>query len=84
MIVDAKKDVHQKSEALKLISAATSVHAAKGKKIVEIDRKKSDTTDEEILKVVLGPTGNLRAPTLVMGKKMIVGFNDEMYAGLFG
>ena len=84
MIVDAKKDVHQKAEALKLISAATSVHAAKGKKIVEVNLKKSDTTEEELLKVVLGPTGNLRAPTMVMGKKMIVGFNDKMYAGLFG
>jgi len=66
-----------------LITAASWVHAAKGKKIVEADRKKSDTTDEELLKVVLGPTGNLRAPTLVMGKKMIVGFNEEMFDGLF-
>lgn len=51
---------------------------------MEVDLKKSETTQEELLKVVLGPTGNLRAPTMLMGKKMIVGFNDEMYAGLFG
>ena len=84
MIVDAKKEVHQRPEAEKLIAAANFVHAAKGKKVVEVDRRKTDLTDEEILKLVLGPTGNLRAPTLVAGKKMIVGFNNEMYADLFG
>ncbi len=51
---------------------------------MEFDLKKADTTEEEMLKAVLGPTGNLRAPTMLMGKKMIVGFNEEMYAGLFG
>ena len=83
MVIDAKKDVHQKPEAEKLIASASFIYAAKGKKIVEVDRKKTDLTDEEILKLVLGPTGNLRAPTLVAGKKMVVGFNEEMYSTLF-
>jgi hypothetical protein len=28
---------------------------------------------------MLGPTGNLRAPTLRVGKTLVVGFNDESY-----
>ena len=28
---------------------------------------------------MLGPTGNLRAPTLVVGKTLLVGFNEEAY-----
>jgi hypothetical protein len=28
---------------------------------------------------MLGPTGNLRAPTLRFGKTLIVGFNEETY-----
>ena len=32
---------------------------------------------------MLGPTGNLRAPTLRVGKTVIVGFNDEAYASVF-
>ena len=83
MVIDAKKNVHQKPEAEKLIAAASSIHAAKGKKVVDVDCKKTELTDEEILKLVLGPTGNLRAPTLVAGKKMVVGFNEEMYSKLF-
>ena len=47
--------------------------------MVKFNLKKDAPTEEELLKVVLGPTGNLRAPTLVVGKKLIVGFNEEMY-----
>ena len=41
-------------------------------------------TKEEILKVTLGRTGNLRAPTLRVGKKFYVGYNEEMYKELIG
>lgn len=41
-------------------------------------------TKDEILKVSLGRTGNLRAPTLRVGKNVYVGYNDEMYKELFG
>ena len=58
--------------------------AAKGKKVVELDLKKDKPTQEEMLKLILGPTGNLRAPTLRVGKKLIVGFNEEMYKSVFG
>ena len=33
----------------------------------------------ELEKVALGPTGNLRAPTLRVGKTWFVGFNEEVY-----
>ncbi len=33
---------------------------------------------------MLGPTGNLRAPTLLKGKTVIVGFDADKYAELFG
>jgi len=46
--------------------------------------KKDKPTEAEILKLILGPTGNLRAPTLVVGKSLVVGFNDQMYASVFG
>jgi len=29
---------------------------------------------------MLGPTGNLRAPTLRAGKTVLVGFNEEAWA----
>ena len=48
-----------------------------------VDLKKTELTQEEILKLVLGPTGNLRAPTMLVGKQMVVGFNEEMYVEVF-
>jgi len=33
---------------------------------------------------MLGPTGNLRAPTIRRGKTVIVGFNEDAFGELFG
>lgn len=76
--------MHQKAEALELLKNAKQLSAAKGKKVVDVDLSKTDLTEEDLLKLVLGPTGNLRAPTLLVGNKMIVGFNEEMYSAIFG
>ena len=77
--VDAKKEVHQKPHALELLNSASQLHAAKGKKVVVVDLKKDGLSEDDLLKLVLGPTGNLRAPTLRVGKVLVVGFNEEMY-----
>lgn len=37
---------------------------------------------EEILKVSLGRTGNLRAPAVKTGRAMFIGFNDTIYSEL--
>jgi len=55
------------------------VVAAKGKSVVAFDMKKAPPDDETLLAALLGPTGNLRAPTLRVGKTVLVGFNEEMY-----
>ena len=39
---------------------------------------------EEILKDVMGPSGNLRAPAWRIGAEFIVGFNPELYQEMFG
>ena len=41
---------------------------------------KKDKPDQATLKkLLLGPTGNLRAPTLRKGKTLLVGFDQETY-----
>ena len=61
----------------------TKMFVAKGKKITEVDLKKDRPDDAVLAKMMLGPTGNLRAPTLKVGKTVLIGFNDEMYRQLF-
>jgi arsenate reductase-like glutaredoxin family protein len=67
-----------------LLKKVNKVYAAKGKKVVYFDLKKDKPGDEELAKVLLGPTGNLRAPTLRKGKTLVVGFNEETYEKVFG
>ena len=52
--------------------------------MTHVDLRKEEVDDESLKKLMLGPTGNLRAPTLRKGKTLIVGFNEEMYEKLFG
>lgn len=52
--------------------------------LVHIDLKKERPGDDELKKLLLGPTGNLRAPTLRRGKTLLVGFSAEAYEEVLG
>ncbi len=65
-----------------LIREVDEIYASKGKRVVHLDLKK-DKPDAATLKgLLLGPTGNLRAPTLRRGRALIVGFDEATYAKL--
>lgn len=76
---DAGKERRGRDEALALARQADKVIAARGKKVVTFDMKKAPPDDETLLQHLLGPTGNLRAPTLRKGKTLLVGFGEEAY-----
>lgn len=69
---------------MKLAKAAGKIIVAKGKKFVAFDMKKNPPSQADLLKAMLGPTGNLRAPTIRKGKTLLVGFHDEVYASALG
>lgn len=83
-IGDASKEKLGRAEALALAKAAHVIHIAKGKKVVTFNMKKNAPDDETLVSQLLGPTGNLRAPTIVHGKTMYVGFNADAYGALIG
>jgi hypothetical protein len=66
-------------EALGLLKGATRLVAMKGKKVVEFDLVKDRPDDATLLGHLIGPTGNLRAPTARVGTTLMVGFNEEAY-----
>jgi len=78
--VDAKKAPYGAKEALSLARKATEIFVSRGKKVVRVDMKAAPPPDDELLELLLGPTGNLRAPTLRRGTTLLVGFNPETYA----
>ena len=77
--VDARKVRIDADAALKLLDGMTRVVAARGKKVEVFDLKKDRPADDELLARLMGPTGNLRAPTARVGKTLVVGFNEEAY-----
>ena len=52
---------------------------ARGKRLITFDMRKDPPDDDTLAAHLLGPTGNLRAPTVRTGKTLLVGFNEEAY-----
>jgi hypothetical protein len=67
----------QASDARVLLDDADQLIAIKGKKITTL--KAGKNAGQEAIDVMLGPTGNLRAPTLRVGKTLIVGFDQAVF-----
>ena len=67
----------QADDARGLLESASRLIALKGKKIGEFSLT-GDVSDEAVA-AMLGPTGNLRAPTIRRGKTLVVGFNQEVF-----
>lgn len=81
-IVDAKKIRIGPTQAMELILKAKKLIAFKGKKTCIFDFAKDKPSKEDILKLIIGPSGNLRAPTARMGNTYIVGFSTDDYLTL--
>ena len=50
-----------------------------GKKVERLDLEAKKPDKATIERLMLGPTGNLRAPTLRVGRTLLVGFDEETY-----
>ncbi len=68
------------AEAMALAKTAKRLVAAKGTKVTELDLTASPAR-REILALMLGPTGNLRAPTMKVGTTLYVGFPKGGFEG---
>ena len=67
-----------------LLAGMSKLLVAKGKKVTHVDLKKDRPEDATLVSLMLGPTGNLRAPTMKVGKTVLVGFNVDLYEEVFG
>ena len=75
-----------RAEALAMARQAKRLIAAKGKKVtaVELELAPDAPSDDELAKLMLGPTGNMRAPTMRVGQTLLVGYNDQMFSEELG
>ena len=70
-------------DVLRLSREVSKIVVAKGKKVLTFDMKKDPPGDDALLAALLGPTGNLRAPTIRKGMTLLVGFDEDMYRKVF-
>ena len=80
--VDARKTTLKETEALALVREVDEIYASKGKQVVHLDLRKEKPDKAALLGLLLGPTGNLRAPTLRKGRTLLVGFDEASYAAV--
>jgi hypothetical protein len=66
-----------RKDAADIARKASLVIVAKGPTVNEF--KPGGRADREVVDAMLGPTGNLRAPTIRRGKIVLVGFNEEVF-----
>ena len=81
--MDAKKQKLGRVDALAMVTRVSRIVVSKGKKVIVFEPTKAGFDREAFLAAALGPTGNLRAPTILRGKTMFVGFNQDAYATAF-
>ena len=83
MQVDARKVRLEQREALEMLADVDEIYSAKGKRVTHVDLMKEKPRNEVLLSLLLGPTGNLRAPTLRLGRTLLVGFDQATYEKMF-
>lgn len=82
--MDARKQRYAAQDIPELFAGAAKILVAKGKQVLSFDMRKEAPSQEQLAAVVIGPSGNLRAPTIKSGKTILVGFHEEAYASVFG
>ena len=76
-VVDARTVRLDGAAAWELLYKAAKITVAKGKTLLCLTPQQDGK--EEILKQVMGPSGNLRAPALRVGDEFVVGFHSDFY-----
>ena len=82
--MDAKKQTIRGDRALGVLEGVDDLYVAKGKRVVHVALGKGRPARAELLELLLGPTGNLRAPTIRKGRALLVGFDEATYKQLLG
>lgn len=81
---DAKQQRYTAADLPGLMQGASEVLVARGKQSRTFRPGTDKGAWKEIAEVAIGPTGNLRAPTLRRGKRWIVGFGEDAWREAFG
>ncbi len=77
--VNAKQTALGPRDLARVFAGAKRLVASKGTSAQEFDLTHTKVSDPELHKRVIGPTGNLRAPTARLGATILVGFSETSW-----
>jgi hypothetical protein len=80
--VDAKRSPIKGDSAFALLKDVDEVYATRGRQVMHLDLRQGMPDRATLAQLLLGPTGNLRAPTLRKGRTLLVGFDETIYKGV--
>lgn len=83
-LVRADKAPIPEAAALALVRQARRLIVAKGKQPTTIDVARERPDDATLRALVIGPTGNLRAPAVRVGDTLVVGFTADGLRAVLG
>ena len=67
-------------EALELARRVDEIYATKGARRIHLDLRVERVEASTLKNLLIGPSGRLRAPTLRVGRTLLVGFDEEAYS----
>ena len=68
----------------KIIRDVDEIYIAKGKRIIHVQLDASKHEAHMLARLLLRPSGNLRAPTFRRGRTLVVGFDEATYRKILG
>lgn len=77
--VNAKKERLGPADLDGVLKGVDEVVATRGKKVVRLDLRAGRPERAALEGLLLGPSGNLRAPALRVGRTLLVGFDEGTY-----
>ncbi|NNL30042.1 MAG: hypothetical protein HKO77_03420 [Gemmatimonadetes bacterium] len=76
----ASKSPIEGQDALTVLDGIEDLYVAKGKKINHLNLTDDRPSDDDLLALLLGRSGKLRAPTIRKGNTLVVGYNGDILA----
>ena len=62
-----------------VLEGVTDVYSTRSRKVIHLNIKKANPAREDVLALLMGRSGTLRAPVIKHRNALIVGFDEETY-----
>jgi hypothetical protein len=77
--VDATREAIVGDAALAVVDGMDDLYSVRGRRVLHVDLRAGVPSRADLRRLLLGPTGRLRAPTLRVGRTVIVGYEGALF-----